>query len=130
MKTKAQQLKAIDAAFHALPQIFHHYDTIGEKLFKMNLEAERRHRKGFGRVSPKGFSANAAARLFTVRHLAESLEKPDRYNVTDILHVRPECLHAQAYATEHRADILAAWNKAEIDRAAILAIDYAELMKD
>lgn len=126
---KAAQLKTIDAAFNALPQIFHGFQTIGEKLFRMNLEAERQHRKGFGRTAPKGFSANAAARLFTVRHLIEALEKPDRYTVTDILHIRTECLYAQAYAIEHRAAILESWEAAGIDHAAIMAIDYAELMK-
>lgn len=127
--TKAAQLKLIDAAFNALPQVFHHYATFGEKLFRMNLAAERQHRKGFGRTAPKGFSANAAARLFTVRHLAEALEKPDRYKVKDILLIRTECLYAQAYAAEHRAAILESWEAAGIDRAAIMAIDYAELMK-
>lgn len=127
---KAAQLKLIDRAFNALPQIFHHYDTIAQKLFKMNLEAERQHRRSFtgGRGAPRGFSANAAARLFTVRHLAEALEKPDRYTVTDILHIRTECLYAQAYAAENRAAILEAWDAAGIDRAAVLAVDYSELM--
>jgi len=129
--TKAAQLKLIDRAYNALPQIFHQYDTFGEKLFRMNLEAERQHRKGFhGRAAPRGFSANAAARLFTVRHLAEALENPDRFTISDILHVRPECLHAQAYAAEHRAEILNYWLAAEITPADVLAVDYSELMKD
>jgi hypothetical protein len=128
--SKSAQIKITDAAFYALPQIFHGFQTIGEKLFRMNLEAERQHRKGFGRSAPKGFSANAAARLFTVRHIAEALEKPERYTVTDILRIRTECLYAQAYTDENRAAILEAWDAAGVDRAAILSIDYAELMKD
>jgi hypothetical protein len=127
---KSAQIKITDLAFYALPQIFHGFQTIGEKLFRMNLEAERQHRKGFGRSAPKNFSANAAARLFTVRHIAEALEKPERYTVTDILHIRTECLYAQAYTDENRAAILEAWDAAGVDRAAILSIDYAELMKD
>lgn len=127
--SKSAQIKITDAAFYALPQIFHGFQTIGEKLFRMNLEAERQHRKGFGRSAPKGFSANVAARLFTVRHIAEALEKPERYTVTDILHIRTECLHAQAYAIEHRAAILDAWNAAGVDRAALMAVDYSELMQ-
>ena len=127
--TKAAQLKLIDRAFNALPQIFHQYHTFGEKLYRMNLDAERQHRKGFGRTAPKGFSANAAARLFTVLHLAQALEMPNRYKITDILHIRPECIHAAAYAEENHAAILDAWKAAEIDTAAILAIDYAELMQ-
>jgi hypothetical protein len=127
---KSAQLKKIDKAFYAIPQIFHHYKTIGETLFNMNLEAERRHRKGFGRTAPKGFTANAAARLFAVMHLAQALTMPLRYKVTDILHVRLECLYAQAYATEHRAAILAAWNATGIDIDDLLTVDYSELMKD
>ena len=126
--TKAAQLKLIDRAYNALPQIFHQYHTFSEKLFRMNLEAERHHRKN--RPAPKGFSTNAAARLFTVQHLAASLETPDRFTVNDILHVRPECLHAQAYAAEHRAEILNYWLAAEITPADVLAVDYSELMKD
>lgn len=127
---KTAQLKIIDHAYNALPQIFHQYHAFGEKLYKMNLEAERQHRKGFGRTAPRGFSANAAARLFTVLHLAQALEMPNRYKVTDVLHIRLECLFAQAYATEHRAAILDAWSAAKVDPATIMAIDYAELMKD
>ena len=127
MTSKAQQLKTIDRAFYALPQIFHHYKTIGEKLYSMNLEAERQHRKG--RTAPKGFSANAAARLFTVLHLAQALEMPDRFKITDVLHIRLECLYANAYAIEHRAEILAAWDAAKVDTAEILAVDYSNLMQ-
>lgn len=127
MTSKAQQIKFIDRAFNALPTISHSWSTMRDKLFDMNLEAERHHRRN--RTAPKGFSANAAARLFTIKHLAESLEKPDRYTVADILHIRPECLHAQAYANEHRAEILAAWTARGIDPAEIRAIDYAELMQ-
>jgi hypothetical protein len=128
MTTKTAQLKIIDHAFHALPQIFHHFDTIAEKLFKMNLDAERQHRKMRGGSTIQGFSAAAAARLFTVRHLAEALKTPDRFSVTDILSIRLECLFAQAYAAENRAAILSAWEAAGVDLEAVLAVDYSELM--
>ena len=123
-----QQLKTIDHAFNALPQIFHGFEAVSDKLFKMNLEAERHHRRN--RPTPKGFSANAAARLFTIRHLAEALEKPNRYQVDDILYIRTECLYAQAYATKHRAEILEAWDKAGVKIDDVLAVDYAELMAE
>jgi len=123
-----QQLKTIDHAFNALPQIFHGFETVSDKLFKMNLEAERQHRRN--RPTPKGFSANAAARLFTVRHLAEALEKPNRYQVDDILHIRTECLYAQAYANKYRAEILEAWGKAGVKIDDVLAVDYSELMAE
>jgi hypothetical protein len=123
-----QQLKTIDHAFNALPQIFHGFEAVSDKLFKMNLEAERHHRRN--RPTPKGFSANAAARLFTIRHLAEALEKPNRYQVDDILYIRTECLYAQAYATKHRAEILEAWDKAGVKIDDVLAVDYSELMAE
>jgi hypothetical protein len=128
MTTKAQQVKFIDRAFYALPTISRSWSTMREELFDMNLKAERHHRRN--RPAPKGFSANAAARLFTIKHLAESLAAPERYTVADILCIRAECLHAQAYANEHRAEILAAWTARGIDPADIRAIDYAKLMED
>lgn len=127
MTTKAQQVKFIDRAFNALPNIERGFSSMKEKLFEMNLKAERQHRRH--RPAPKGFSAQAAARLFTIKHLAESLEAPDRYTVADILCIRAECLHAQAYANEHRAEILSAWTARGIDPADIRAIDYAALME-
>lgn len=127
MTTKAQQIKFIDRAFHALPNISQGFSSMKEKLFQMNLDGERQHRRH--RTSPKGFSAQAAARLFTIKHLAESLEAPDRYTVADILHIRAECLHAQAYANEYRTAILVAWAAEDIDPADIRAIDYAKLME-
>lgn len=127
MTSKTQQIKFIDRAFNALPTISHSLSTMRDKLFDMNLEAERHHRRH--RPAPKGFSANAAARLFTIKHLAESLAAPERYTVADILCIRAECLHAQAYANEHRAEILAAWTARGIDPAEIRAIDYAKLME-
>jgi hypothetical protein len=127
MTSKAQQIKFIDRAFYALPTISRSWSTMRESLYAMNLEAERQHRRH--RTAPKGFSTNAAARLFTIKHLAESLEAPDRYTVADILCIRAECLHAQAYANEHRAEILAAWTVAGIDPEDIRAIDYAKLME-
>jgi hypothetical protein len=129
MTTKAQQVKFIDRAFNALPNIEQGFSSMKEKLFQMNLDGEREHRRHqYGRA-PKGFSAQAAARLFTIKHLAESLEAPDRYTVADILCIRAECLHAQAYANAHRAEILAAWTARGIDPAEIRAIDYAALME-
>ena len=129
MTTKAQQIKFIDRAFNALPNIERGFSSMKEKLFEMNLAGEREHRRHqYGRTH-KGFSAQAAARLFTIKHLAESLEAPDRYTVADILFIRAECLHAQAYANEHRAEILAAWTARGIDPADIRAIDYAALME-
>jgi len=128
MTTKTAQLKIIDHAFRSIPQIFHHFDTIAEKLFEMNLAAERQHRKMRGGSTVRGFSTAAAARLFTVRHLAEALKKPDRYSVADILHIRLECLFAQAFAAENRDAILSAWAAAGVDIEAVLAVDYSEMM--
>jgi len=93
----------------------------------MNLEAERKHRNG--RSAPKNFSANKAAKLFTVLHLAQALTMPDRYTVADILHIRIECLFAQAYANEHRAEILNYWLAAGITPEDVMTLDYSQLMQ-
>ena len=126
--SRAQSLKTIEKAYNALPYMSDGFKEVKRVLFEANLTGEKQHRK-FTSPRSAGFSTTAAAKLFTVRHLAESLENPDRYSVDDILCIRLECLKAQAYAKRHREEITAAWSAAGIDRAEVLALDYAELMK-
>jgi hypothetical protein len=131
MKTtspRAQALKTIEAAYNALPYMSDGFKDVKRVLFEANLTSEKQHRK-FTSPRTTGFSTTAAAKLFTIKHLAESLESPDRYTVDDILCIRLECLKAQAYAKRHRAEILVAWTVAGIDPEDIRAIDYAELME-
>ncbi len=131
MKTtnpRTQALRTIENAYNALPYMSDGFKDVKRVLFEANLTSEKQHRK-FTSPRRAGITPTTAAKLFTVKHLAESLESPDRYNVDDILCIRLECLKAQAYAKRHREEITAAWTAAEIDRAAILALDYAELME-
>jgi hypothetical protein len=130
MKTtnpRTQALKTIENAYNALPYMSDGFKDVKRVLFEANLTGEKQHRK-FTSPRTTGFSTTAAAKLFTIKHLAESLESPDRYTVDDILCIRLECLKAQAYAKRHREEITEAWEAAGIDRAAILALDYVDLM--
>jgi hypothetical protein len=123
--TKAEARKIIAAAFGAITHIQDGFYTVAERLQDMNAASEKQHRNGRAGF---GLSVREAARLFTVRHLAEALEKPDRYSIDDILSIRTECLYAQAYAKKHAPEIRTSWLRAGVNMADILALDYADLV--
>jgi hypothetical protein len=125
--TRAEQIKLIHGAFTALAraQIPASWGFADEKLFGMNLKTEREYRRG--RTGMK-LSVKDAARLFTVKHLAEALENPDRYTVADIISIRSECLYAQAYVAQSGPAIRAAFEGAGISIADLLVLDYSALV--
>lgn len=120
-------LAAIDRVFREINGPQHGFMTVRDRLFDMNVKAEKAHRKFTG--SSYAITVNQAARLFTVRHIAEALEKPDRWKVDDILNVRLECIMAQAYAARHRDEFLAAFDRAGVKLAEAMAWDYSELVR-
>lgn len=126
---KRAALDLIDRAFGALPYLSHSWSDVRSKLYDMNEASEKQHRK----LKPAGLKAGLtvaqAAKLFTVRHLAESLERPDKWSVDDVLSVRLECLYAQAYVGLYGDKIAAAWEAAGIDPAELRALDYAALIE-
>ena len=99
------------------------YDVV-DRLFNMNVEAERRHRRG---QVGNPLSVKDAAKLFVVKHLLDGHKEPDRFNVEDILSIRNEVLYAQAYAKKHHTQ-LAAWAAKWSEK--FEQVDYAELMKE
>lgn len=126
--TKTQANKIVSYLFAAIPVIHVQFSTVKDKLFNMEQVAEKQHRSG--RNNPKGFSANDAARYFTVKHLFDSLDdiandKP-LYKVVDILHIRNECLYAQAYAIENNAQFQA-WYEL-VKSSDFNKVDYSSMM--
>jgi len=125
--TPKEAMKLVDAVFYhpAFDRPQDGFDTVRDKLYRLELSSEKAHRKGAWACSIPGLSAAQAARLFTVRHIAEGLDKPDRWTVDDVISVCLECLWAQAYAKKYRETFSEAFG----DRlGAVLALDYAELM--
>jgi hypothetical protein len=126
MASKAAQICLIHEAFYAIPELFDGFFSVRAKLYDMNEESERRHRKGAPNGIKHGISVNDAARLFTVKHLLDGWKEPNRFSVDDITSIRNEALYAQAYAKRF-SDELGPWfSKYEKQ---FEEVDYAELMK-
>jgi hypothetical protein len=124
--SRTQQLKTIKEAYASIPELQDGFKDVREYLFDMNQAAERRHRSGAPNGIKHGLSVNDAAKLFTVSHLLDGWKEPDKWTIDEILHIRIECLYAQAYAKRFHAE-LTAW--AEQWSAPFEQVDYAELQK-
>jgi hypothetical protein len=124
---RKESLACIAAVFSAIDGPQDGFSTVRDILYRLNLESEKQHRRG--RYGVAGLTVPQAAKLSTIWHIAQGLEKPDRWTIDDINSVRLEALKAQAYAKRHRAEFLAAFESAGYSVADVLALDYAELMK-
>ena len=123
---KSEQVRVIRSAFDELGRLGLQdgwYD-VQDRLYDMNLEAEKRHRRGQHLPSP--LTIKDAARLFTVKHLLDGHAEPDKWTTDAILHIRTEVLYAQAYAKKHHKE-LAEWAAKWTEP--FEQVDYAELMK-
>src|SRR5438105_11458921 len=125
--SKTQQVKLIKEAYAELSylNLQDGFKDVAEYLFDKNLTAERQHRKGAPYGIKHGISANDAAKLFTVQHLLEGWQDPDKWTVDHILNIRSEVLYAQAYAKRFHNE-LTEW---ATKYASVKQVDYAELMK-
>lgn len=123
--TKKEALTIITAVFSQIDGPQDGFSTVRDRLYILELASEKEHRRGRAGF---GLTVAQAAKLFTVRHIAEGLEKPDRWTIDDINAIRLEALKAQAWAKKHRAEFLAAFAAAGVTVDEVLALDYAELM--
>ena len=123
MNAISEQIKQ---AWRELPEVHDGWRDVKQHLYEMNLEQERRHRKGapyyHGAIK---FSATDAAKLFAMHHILDAFAQPDKWTVDDILCIRNEVLYAQAYTKKFSAQWVA-W--AAEWRPAIETLDYAKLM--
>ena len=126
--TRSQQLKTIREAYSelAMLNLQDGFYQVERRLLQMNEDAERRHRKGAPNGIRHGLGIKDAAKLFTVSHLLDGWNDSHKWTVDDILHIRTECLYAQAYASKHYAT-LADWAKKWTEP--FKEVDYAELQK-
>ena len=126
--TRTEQIKLIDKAFAALPDMARSFTEEKAVLYQMNLDAEAKYRKGAPYGMKHGLTKQQAARLFTVQHIGDALTDP-RFTLGDILSIRLECLRAQALAERYGATIRAAWQQAGVKLADLKSVDYAALMQ-
>lgn len=124
--THKNQIKLINEAFNALPDMYDGFLDVRSRLFDMNLSSEREHRKHAPSSITHGISANIAAKLFTVQYLLNGWQDTHKWSIDDILQIRTEILYAQAYASRYYA-MLADWVHKYSEP--FKNIDYVFLMK-
>lgn len=103
---------------------------LGKTYLAENIAEEKNHR-GFGlREGGWGLTVAESARLFAVKQLAEYLQPGAKLpRVKDYLHYRHSCYIAAAMVLNYRREIKRAFKESGVDVAAVLALDYAELVK-
>jgi hypothetical protein len=98
-----------------------------DDLFNMNKKEEKNHRNSFQGRSYSGCgSINDCARLFTVKHIAESLLNPNKWQVKDLLVIKKSCIYSQSLVNNYGDRIKKAWIDEDINYLANL--DYISLI--
>lgn len=125
---KNEQIDTIREAFRELSRLdlYDGFYNVVDRLYDMNTEQEKRHRRGTPAGCVNKLSVKDAAKLFVVKHMLDGHKEPDRFSVDDILAIRNEVLYAQAYAKKHHTE-LATWAAKWAEP--FEQVDYAELMK-
>lgn len=122
-----QTINTINRAYqklHVLNNI--KWTAYRDELFSMNLKDEKRHRDSFGQGRIFETPRADCARLFVVRHIAESLIAPNLYSVADMLHIRESAIKAQALVNNYYKEIEKAWQDEDIK--ALANLDYIQLI--
>ena len=100
-----------------------------DDLFNMNRKEEKQHRTCMDRWEEhhkNSASVNDCARLFTVKHIAESLLTPNKYKVKDLLNIKKSCVFAQSLVDNYKDRIVKAWSNEDFTYLANL--DYIALV--
>lgn len=122
--TKNQANKIVATLFRDIPDIYQGFGLMRDKLYNLELQAEKDHRSN--RPSPKGFSTADAARYFTVQHLYDGATAS--YTIESVIDIRYEAILGVAFAKRYSEE-LASWMEA-VRQSEFAQVDYAELMKD
>jgi hypothetical protein len=128
--TKKQQIALIEGLFRKIPDFWAGFKLARDDLFAMNQVAEKKHRKD---ACSSSYNCTVAtiAKYFTVMHLFEGMQaaagEKEGYTIEAILHIRLECLKAQAYAMTNK-EKLQAWYDL-VKSTEFETLDYCELIK-
>jgi hypothetical protein len=71
-------------------------------------------------------SINDCAKMFAVKNIAESLLKPNQYQIKDLIRLRKSCLYSQSVVENYKDKILDAWKDEDLKYLANL--DYIALI--
>ena len=100
-----------------------------DELFKMNRKDEKQHRTCMDRWEEHHKNSapiNDCARLFTVKHIAESLLDPNRWKTKHLIQIKKSVVYAQSVVENYKDRILKAWQDENIKYLADL--DYIALV--
>jgi hypothetical protein len=127
-KEQKQIIKRIDQAYQRLYILSNMtWTPYRDELFKMNRQDEKRHRFGdWSEYHNGSASINDCARLFTVKHIAESLLNPNKWEVKDLLNIKKSCIYAQSLVNNYKDRILKAWKNEDIKY--LSELDYLALV--
>ena len=91
----------------------------------MNKKDEKRHR--YNRpASDFEASINDCAKMFTVKHIAESLLNVEKYKIKDLINIRKSALYSQSVVENYRDRIVEAWKDQDLKQLA--SLDYIALI--
>ena len=84
-----------------------------DEIFDLNKKDEKQHR--FNRPSSDfEASINDCAKMFTVKHIAESLLNTEKWTIKDLLRIKKSCLYSQSVVENYKDKILEAWKDQDI----------------
>lgn len=126
---KSEQFALIEKLFATIPNIQRGFTLMTDDLLRLNIASEKDHRKH--RYAIKGFPVKLAAKFWVVKHLYDACEGvydgEHLYSIEALLHIRFECLKAQAYVMANK-EKMQCWYE-QVKATQFAAIDYAKLMK-
>ena len=129
-KEQKEIIKRINKAYSSLFILSNiSWTPYRDELFKMNRKEEKQHRTCMDRWEEhhkNSASINDCARLFTVKHIAESLLTPNKYKVKDLLNIKKSCVFAQSLVDNYKDRIVKAWSNEDFTYLANL--DYIALV--
>ena len=125
-KEQKQIVKRINQAYSKLYILSNiTWTPYRDEVFNINRKEEKQHR--FNRPSSDfEASINDCARLFTVKHIAESLLDPNKWQVKDLLVIKKSCIYSQSLVNNYADRIKKAWIDEDIKYLADL--DYIALV--
>ena len=125
-KEQKQIVKRINKAYSKLYILSNiTWTPYRDEVFNINRKEEKQHR--FNRDSSDfEASINDCARLFTVKHIAESLLNPNKWQVKDLLVIKKSCIYSQSLVNNYGDRIKKAWIDEDIKYLANL--DYIALV--
>ena len=109
-KQQKEIVKKINKAFSKLEVLNNiKWSAYRDKLFNINKEHEKKHRRGDWYNCHSDYaSVSDCAKLFAVSHIAESLLKPNKWNIKDLISINESCLLAQSLVNNFKKEILEA----------------------